>query len=243
MRAPSTVSTSRPRHLPWSHPWSNFGRPPASTRATWPFPEINGSDAGYLFVAEQTPIWAGAGTAIQKVGTAGWLGVYRWAAGEAMEPWGTFGQDQLSGPPNFVFLDRFADTFVLGVVPMYDGIVGRVDVFTADASELFPEPVPGYMDLGAFRPASGGQPADFPVDSRASQVHTVTDVTGQHYLLAFRGEPPDTEDADDFVDLHTVTFPPSWSHAGSSSPSTSPSPPATATTSAASTNARHCQSV
>jgi hypothetical protein len=170
-------------------------------------PEINGVDAGYLFVAEQTPIWAGGGTSLQIVGTAGWLGVYRWSAGEAFQPWGTFGPDQLSGPPNFVFLDRFADTFVLGVVPMYDGVVGHVDVFTADAHELFPQPVPGYMNLSAFRPASGDQP-DFPVDNRACQVHTVTDVTGQHYLLAFRGEPPDTEDAEDYVDLHTITFPP-----------------------------------
>ena len=169
-------------------------------------PEINGADAGYLFVAEQTPIWQGAGTTLQIVGTAGSLGVYRWSAGEAFEPWGRFGPDRLSGPPNFVFLDRFDDTYVLGVVPMYDG-VGHVDVFTAAAHELFPQPVPGYMNLDAFRPAPV-DPPDFPVDSSACQVHIVTDNTGQHFLLAFRGEPPDTEDADDYVDVHAVTFPP-----------------------------------
>ncbi len=171
-------------------------------------PEIDGADAGYLFVAEQTPIWEETASGPVQIGTTGWLGVYRWSAGGDVEPWGTLGPDQLSGPPNFVFLDRFSDTYVLGVVPMYDTDVGRVDVFTAATHELFPQPVPGFMNLDAFQRPSFALPVDFPVDHNASQVHTVTDVTGQHFLLAFRGDPPDKEDADDYVDVHALTFPP-----------------------------------
>jgi hypothetical protein len=108
-----------------------------------------------------------------------------------------------------VFLDRFGDTYVLGVVPMHDdNVVDHADVFTADAHELFPQPVPGFMNLDALRPASPDSTVEFPVDYDACQVHTVTDVTGEHFLLAFRGEPADTEDAVDYVDLHAVTYPP-----------------------------------
>ena len=114
----------------------------------------------------------------------------------------------MSGPPNYVFLDRFDDTYILCVVPMYDseaGEVGHVDLFTAPAEELFPEPGPGFMKLHAFQrvPSAG---IAFPVDSRASQVHAVTDVSGKHYVLAFRSEPPDKEQADDFVDVHDLTL-------------------------------------
>jgi hypothetical protein len=160
-------------------------------------PEINGADAGYLFVAEQTPIWAETPTGPVVVGDTGWLGVYRWSAGEDFESWGTFGPDQLGGTPNFVFLDRFDDTYVLGVVPKYDPDKGRVDMFTADAHELFPQPVPGFMNLSAFQLASPDQPIAFPADNHACQVHIVIDVTGQHFLLAFRSDPPDKENADD----------------------------------------------
>jgi hypothetical protein len=166
-------------------------------------PEINGANAGYLFVAEQTPIWAETPSGPVIVGETGWLSVYGWSAGEAFRPWGTFGPDQLGGTPNFVFLDRFDDTYVLGVVPRYDPGQGHVDMFTADAHQLFPEPVPGFLNLNAFQPAS---PVDFPVDNSACQVHTVTDVTGQHFLLAFRGDPPDKEHADDYVDVHALTY-------------------------------------
>jgi hypothetical protein len=62
------------------------------------------------------------------------------------------------------------------------------------------------MNLNAFQPLSPDQPIDFPVDNSACQVHTVTDVTGQHFLLAFRGDPPDKENADDYVDVHALTY-------------------------------------
>jgi hypothetical protein len=176
-------------------------------------PEVNGTDNGYLFVAEQTPTWAPTPSGPVVTGTNGWLGVYRWSAGEPFQPLGTFDIDPfdlngLSGPPNYVFLDRFDDTYILGVVPMYDseaGEVGQVDLFTATADELFPEPRPGLMKLHAFQRV----PADrinFPVDSHACQVHAVRDVSGKDFVLAFHSEPPDKEDADNFVDVHRITF-------------------------------------
>ena len=176
-------------------------------------PEVNGTDAGYLFVAEQTPIWAETPNGPVNAGTTGWLGVYRWSAREPFQPLGTLdidpsGLNGLSGPPNYVFLDRFDDTYILGVVPMYNsenGEIGHVDLFTATADELFPEPGPGFMRLHAFQRVPPDR-IDFPVDSHACQVHAVKDVSGKHFVLAFRSEPPDKEQAVDFVDVHDLTF-------------------------------------
>lgn len=94
--------------------------------------------------------------------------------------------------------------YLLGVVPAYDGDTGSVRLFTADAAALFPGSVPGALDLSAFHPAGE---FSFPVASRASQVHLVTDSTGQHFLLAYRAS-KDDETGDDFVDVHPVSFEP-----------------------------------
>ena len=92
--------------------------------------------------------------------------------------------------------------------------MGAVHVFAADAADLFPGAVAGALDVSAFRPIDPADPADpagefpFPVDSRASQVHLVTDLTGRHFLLAYRASTDDDETGDDFIDIHPITFKP-----------------------------------
>jgi hypothetical protein len=48
-------------------------------------PEINGVDAGYLFVAEQTPIWQGGGTTLQIVGTHWMAGCLPLVSGRSLQ--------------------------------------------------------------------------------------------------------------------------------------------------------------
>jgi hypothetical protein len=165
-------------------------------------PEINGADAGYLFVAEQTPIWAGTHRASRRgryllarclpmVCRRGFRIVgHRRARPAVRAP-----QLRVSRPLRRHLPAR--------VVPQYHTDV--VHVFTAATHDLFPQPVPGFMNLNAFQPLPE-QPFAFPVDNRACQVHIVLDVTGQHFLLALRSDPPDDENADDYVDVHALTY-------------------------------------
>ena len=156
-------------------------------------PEVSNADAGYLFVAEQRTLR---------------VRVYRWSAAEGLAVHGVLPQPPLATGPNFVFLGASDDRYLLGVVPAYDGDMGTVRLFTADAAALFPGTVPGALDLSAFHPADAASEFSFPVAGRASQVHLVTDSTGLHFLLAYRASKDDDETGDDFVDVHPVSFEP-----------------------------------
>jgi hypothetical protein len=158
-------------------------------------PEVGGLDAGYLFVAEQRMVR---------------VRVYRWSPDDGLVVHGDVGLPHLTVGPNFVFLGVENDRYLLGVVASYpDGEVGAAHVFTAEAAELFPGAVPGALDVSAFRPIDPADPAGefpFPVDAHSSQVHLVTDSTGQHFLLAYRASKGDDEYNDDFVDIHPITL-------------------------------------
>jgi hypothetical protein len=156
-------------------------------------PDVNNADAGYLFVAEQRTLR---------------VRVYRWSAAEGLAVHGVLPQPPLATGPNFVFLGASDDRYLLGIVPAYDGDMGAVCLFTADAAALFPGTVPGELDLSAFHPADAASEFSFPVASRASQVHLATDSTGLHFLLAYRASKDDDETGDDFVDVHPISFEP-----------------------------------
>ena len=156
-------------------------------------PEVKNADSGYLFVAEQRTLR---------------VRVYRWSAAEGLVVHGVLPLPPLTSGPNFVFIGASDDRYLLGVVPGYEGDMGAVHLFTANAADLFPGCVPGALDLSAFHPADPAREFSFPVASRASQVHLVTDSTGQHFLLAYRASKGDDETGDDFVDVHPVSFEP-----------------------------------
>lgn len=155
-------------------------------------PEVNNADAGYLFVAEQN---------VHR------LAVYHWTASGAFEHVGAIAQESPLGGPNFVFLDRVDDRYVLGVA-FADANSGQIRLYSANPAALFPGCVPGAIDISAFQPTAPESIFAFPVSNAASQVQLVRDASGTWFLLAFRGDPPDKVDATDFVDVHRVEFSP-----------------------------------
>ncbi|HEY2519291.1 MAG TPA: hypothetical protein VGJ19_04220, partial [Streptosporangiaceae bacterium] len=155
-------------------------------------PDVNNADAGYLFLAEQNTHR---------------LGIYHWVPSKPLELRGYISPATLSGGPNLVFLDRVGDRYYLGIAYV-DDKSGKVELYTASPGELFKGCTPGVIDIAAFRPASPESTFPFPVSHDASQVHLIRDVSGGTFLLAFRGDPPDKEDATDYVDVHEVVFSP-----------------------------------
>ena len=156
--------------------------------------DINNADAGYLFLVEQKTHR---------------LGIYHWVPSMPLEFRGYIQVDEHHpGGPNFVFLDLVGDRYYLGIAYVDANNVGQVKLYTAEPSALFKGCVPGVMDVSAFQPTSPDSIFPFPVSKDASQVHLVRDVSGKFFLLAFRGDPPDKEDATDFIDIHEVEFSP-----------------------------------
>lgn len=155
--------------------------------------DVNNADGGYLFLAEKNTHR---------------LGVYHWTPSGPFVFQGAIKQKTPPGGPNFVFLDRVGDRYYLGIAYVDDNNFGLVELYTAEPSALFRGCVPGAMDVSAFQPTSPESIFAFPVSKDASQVHLIRDVSGKFFLLAFRGDPPENEDATDFVDVHEVEFSP-----------------------------------
>jgi hypothetical protein len=155
-------------------------------------PDINNADAGYLFVAEQNTHN---------------LSIYHWAPSSPFVFQGAIAQETPPGGPNFVFLDRVDDRYYLGIAYVDDDSA-LVKLFSAEASILFGECVAGGMNVAAFQPISPESTFPFPVSKDAQQVHLIRDASGKWFLLAFRSDPPDKEDATDYVDVHAVEFSP-----------------------------------
>jgi len=151
-------------------------------------PDVNDIDAGYLFVTEEFVNHR--------------VTVYRWEPGHALATQGRIFQGFPVGGPNFLFVDRVGADYYLGIA---SNNWGWGDLFRARATALFPKCVKGALDVSAFEPA-GMFP--FPVLDGPSQVKLVRDGEGQWNLLAFRSDPSDDPNGDDYIDVYAVTFSP-----------------------------------
>src|ERR1051325_4827530 len=155
-------------------------------------PEVNGLDAGYLFVTEEYVIHD--------------LAIYRWAPGGPFALQGRVTGFPTSGPtgPNFVFVDNFDGVYYLGVAGLN---WGWVRLFSAHALDLFPHCVKGAMNVAAFA-AVGDFP--FHLADGPCQCKLVRDAPGVWSLLAFHSEPNDSENGTDYVDISPVSPPPNF---------------------------------
>jgi len=157
-------------------------------------PDVNGLDAGYLFVTEEYD---------KRLVT-----VYRWAPGKDLVPQGQVfqgfpgvlpGDPGSDGGPGFLFIDRVDDTYYLGVASSH---WGWGQLLRARQDSLFPKCAQGGMDVSAFVP-EGMFP--FPVAGGPAQIKLIRDAAGKWYLLAFRGS---DEHSADYVDVYGVRFSP-----------------------------------
>jgi len=154
-------------------------------------PDVNHSDAGYLFVTEEFDKHR--------------LTIYRWEPGAPLKVQGRIRQGFPQGGPNFVFVDRVGDTYYLGIA---SNNYGWGKLFCAKSSDLFPKCEPGAMNVAAFVPVFPESLFPFPVIGGASQVKLIKDSTGDWYLLGFRSDPPDDPNGTDYVDVYHVDFSP-----------------------------------
>jgi hypothetical protein len=142
-------------------------------------PDVNGADAGYLFVTEEYDLHL--------------VAVYAWAAGHDMVLVGRVGLGGAAiaaepsptafptGGPNFLFIDLVGDQYLLGIA---SNNWGHGYLFTAEPANLFPSATPGQMDVSAFT-LVGGTFA-FPLLGGPCQCKLVRDSTGAWSLLGFR---------------------------------------------------------
>jgi len=171
-------------------------------------PDVNRADSGYLFVTKEF---------VERR-----VVVYRWTPGEDLvlvdhifqgfpaaipdevlvKPGGV-PLSPIAGP-NFIFLDRAGAYYYLGIASDH---WGWGQLMRARDAELFPGCRPGVIDVSAFTPA-GMFP--YPVLHRtgACQVGLVRDAEAKWFLLAYHSDPPDEEEATDYVDLYGVRFEP-----------------------------------
>jgi hypothetical protein len=161
-------------------------------------PDVNGADAGYLFVTEETDQNA--------------VAVYRWTPGQQLTWQGHIG----TGPdnpfptrgPNFLFIDLLDTRYCLGIASNnWANGAGWCYLYWADPDKLFPSSTPGTMDVSAFQSDPYISPHPFPVVGSPCQTKLVRDPWGW-WLLAFRADPPDSEQGTDYVDLYRVTLDP-----------------------------------
>jgi hypothetical protein len=154
-------------------------------------PEVNGLDAGYLFVTEEYDQHR--------------LVVYRWDPVNGLAVQGPIFQGFPSGGPNFVFIDKIDDNYYLGIA---SSNWGWGKLFCARDSDLFPNCEKGSMNVTAFEPAAGESMFPFPVIGGASQNKLIRDAKGLWYLLGFRSDPDDDPHGTDYVDVYEVAFSP-----------------------------------
>jgi hypothetical protein len=76
--------------------------------------------------------------------------------------------------------------------------------------ELFPTDQPGEINIGAFRRAFPDITYPFPPTGGPCQAKLVRNRKDQWWLLAYRCEPNDSENGDDYVDVYPVKFFPAF---------------------------------
>jgi hypothetical protein len=168
-------------------------------------PDIDGKDAGYLFVAEEFNMHR--------------LSIYFWQPNNDLKLLGYVthhfnnnvatvkpgGNIFSQSGPNFVFIDMFKDKYYLGLC---NDNVQECALYIAPKELLFPYEQIGSMNIGAFRRAFTDITYPFPVTGGASQVKLVRSVKDNWSLLAYRSDPDDAEDGTDYVDVYPVTLSP-----------------------------------
>jgi hypothetical protein len=109
--------------------------------------------------------------------------------------------------PNLITIDRVGDSYFLIVGSTH---WGWCSVYKAKENELFPHVQKRMMDLNAFQPLTAENQFPFPVTNQEgpSQIKLVRDSTQAWFLLSYRGDPPDREDATDYIDIYPVSFTP-----------------------------------
>jgi hypothetical protein len=164
-------------------------------------PDVNGADAGYVFVTEEYQkhlVAVYAWSPGQDLLLVGRIGLGGAAAGDQPSP-----NPFPTGGPNFLFLDLVGAEYLLGIASD-DWQHGYL--FTAEPERLFPSSAPGQMDVSAFTLVEGT--FGFPLLGGPCQCKLVRDSTGTWSLLGFRSDPNDAENATDYVDVYPVSYPP-----------------------------------
>ncbi len=157
-------------------------------------PEVDGRDAGYLFVTEEFDTRQ--------------VSVYRWDPSGGLVLHDRLGQGFPEPGPNLLFLDRVGRHYHLGVASYH---WGWGVLLTARDTELFPTCEQGALDVSALRPAPAqGHMFPFPVPDGTTQTKLVRDADDDWYLLGYRGDPPNDTEGTDYVDVYRVTFEPFW---------------------------------
>jgi hypothetical protein len=157
-------------------------------------PDVNGADAGYLFVTDETDQNA--------------VAVYRWTPGQQLTLQGQIGNG-VDNPfptkgPNFLFIDRIDTRYCLGIASNnWANGAGWCYLYWADPDKLFPSSTPGTMDVTAFQSDPLILPHPFPVVGSPCQTKLVRDPDGWS-LLAFRSYKDDAENGTDYVDVYPV---------------------------------------
>jgi hypothetical protein len=170
-------------------------------------PDIDNLDSGYLFVTEEYIMRR--------------LAIYYWQPSTNLKPLGyvTFRFENIGtivdaahaivtqNGPNFVFIDRYRNEYFLGLC---NNAVQECALFKAHCGELFPAAQPGAMNIGAFRRAYPNITYPFPPEGGPCQVKLVRNLRDQWWLLAYRCDPNDSENGDDYVDVYPVKFFPAF---------------------------------
>ena len=123
-------------------------------------PDVNDSDAGYLFVTEEFDKHR--------------LTIYRWEPRRDLTVQGRILQGFPAGGPNFVFIDKIGDHYYLGIA---SSNWGWGKLFSARDCDLFPKCEKGSLDVAAFEPVAPECLFPFPVTG-ASQNKPLGILTG-----------------------------------------------------------------
>ncbi len=181
-------------------------------------PDMNNLDSGYLFVTEEYDMRRVAVYFWQPLADLRLIGYVTYHFNNI----GVVPGDRANvaanvvltyDGPNFVFIDRYRNEYFLGLCNDH---VQECVLFKAEAQTLFPSDQPGEINIGAFSRAYPDITYPFPPTGGPSQVKLVrgTLIQGkpddQWWLLAYRCDPNDKENGDDYVDVYPVKFSPAF---------------------------------
>jgi hypothetical protein len=158
-------------------------------------PDVNGLDAGYLFVTEEF--------------TQHKLAIYSWKPHADFKWLGdivhNFPNAGTRSGPNFVFIDNVAGTYFLGIANNH---AQECKLFAAAAADLFPVNTEGGMNVDAFKPVDREAIFPFPIVGQPCQAKLIRNTADDWHLLAFRSDPDDDPHGTDYVDVYPIKFNP-----------------------------------
>jgi hypothetical protein len=174
-------------------------------------PDIDGLDAGYLFVTKEFNMRRLAVYAWQPLTDLKLLGYVTFRFNNIGVAVAATGAVVTHNGPNFVFIDRHQDEYFLGLC---NNNVQECALFRADCKELFPIDQVGRMNIAAFRRVWPDITYPFPPTGGPCQAKLIRNLKDEWWLLAFRCNPNDSENGDDYVDVYPVKFYPAFDIAG-----------------------------